>query len=111
MGWGDWLKLGSDVEKEYQKQKKLGEFKEVKSSDPSAVGPGVAKKRGIRDKYGGYANLALKANKLATEGGDSASTPGYRTGRKIPERVKSTVKISDLKKISLDEEDDNKFYA
>jgi hypothetical protein len=48
---------------------------------------------------------------LATEGGDSASTPGYRTGRKIPERVKSTVKISDLKKISLDEEGDNKFYA
>ena len=58
-----------------------------------------------------YANLALEANKLATEGGDSASTPGYRTGRKIPERVKSTVKIGDLKKISLDEEDDNKFYA
>ena len=105
MGWGDWLKLGSDVEKEYQKQKKLGdEFKKAK-----AAGSGT--KRGIRDKYGGYGNLALDANKLATEGGDSASTPGYRTGRKIPERVKSTVKISDLKKISLDEEDDNKFYA
>ena len=47
-------------------------------------------------------------------GGDSTptSTPGYRTGRKIPERVKSTVKIADLnRKISLDEEDDNKFYA
>jgi len=60
MGWGDWLKLGSDVEKEYQKQKKLGdEFKKAK-----AAGSGT--KRGIRDKYGGYGNLALDANKLAT---------------------------------------------
>ena len=109
MGWADWAELGLKGYDEYQKQKKR---KNWKSSDPSAVpGGSGTTKLGIRDKYGPYANLALKANKLATEGGDSASTPGYRTGRKIPERVKSTVKISDLKKISLDEEDDNKFYA
>ena len=98
MGWADWAKLGVKGYDEYQKQKK------TKKSGVSST---------TREKYGGYANLALEANKLATEGGDSTSTstPGYRTGRKIPERVKSTVKISDLKKISLDEEDDNKFYA
>jgi len=110
MGWGDWLKLGVESYDVYKKQK--GKTKTTKSSKSSAVpGGSGTTKLGIRDKYGPYASLALKANKLATEGGDSASTPGYRTGRKIPERVKSTVKISDLKKISLDEEDDNKFYA
>ena len=109
MGWADWVKLGFEGYDVHQKQKKR---KNWKSSSPSAVrGGSGTTKLGIRDKYGPYANLALKANKLATEGGDSASTPGYRTGRKIPERVKSTVKIGDLKKISLDEEDDNKFYA
>ena len=95
----DWVKWGVKGYDEYQKQKK-----KKKSGSSSTT----------REKYGGYANLALEANKLATEGGDSTSTstPGYRTGRKIPERVKSTVKIADLnRKISLDEEDDNKFYA
>ena len=108
-GISDWVKLGFEGYDVHQKQKKR---KNWKSSNPSAVrGGSGTTKLGTREKYGPYANLALKANKLATEGGDSASTPGYRTGRKIPERVKSTVKISDLKKISLDEEDDNKFYA
>ena len=100
MDWARWAELGVESYDVYQKQKKNKDLRK-KVDAPSTT----------REKYGGYANLALKANKLATEGGDSASTPGYRTGRKIPERVKSTVKISDLKKISLDEEDDNKFYA
>ena len=111
MGLADWAKLGVKVYDVHQNQKKR---KNWKSSNPSAVpGGSGTTKLSTREKYGPYANLALKANKLATEGGDSTptSTPGYRTGRKIPERVKSTVKISDLKKISLDEEDDNKFYA
>ena len=94
-GISDWVKLGFEGYDVYQQQKK------TKKSGVSST---------TREKYGGYANLALKANKLATEGGDSASTPGYRTGRKI-ERVESTINIGDLKKISLDEEDDNKFYA
>ncbi len=101
MGWADWAKLGVESYDVYQKQKKNKDLQK-KSGGSSTT----------REKYGPYANLALKANKLATEGGDSASTPGYRTGRKIPERVKSTVKIADLnRKISLGEEDDNKFYA
>ena len=109
MGLADWVEFGFKGYDVHQKQKKR---KNWKSSNPSAVrGGSGTTKLGTRGKYGPYANLALKANKLATEGGDSASTPGYRTGRKIPERVKSTVKISDLKKISLDEEGDNKFYA
>ena len=96
-GISDWVKWGVKGYDEYRKQKK-----KRKSSSSGTT----------REKYGGYANLALEANKLATEGGDSASTPGYRTGRKIPERVKSTINIADLnRKISLDEEDDNKFYA
>ena len=75
MGWGDWLKLGSDVEKEYQKQKKLGdEFKKAK-----AAGSGT--KRGIRDKYGGYANLALDANKLATGEKGGYGVGGLGVGR------------------------------
>ena len=92
-GISDWVKLGVKGYDEYQKQKKK------RKSGSSGT---------TREKYGGYANLALEANKLATEGGDSASTPGYRTGRKIPERVESTINISDLKKIPLDEED---FYT
>ena len=106
-------KTAGDFYGEKTKQGRMGptykaEHPSVKA-DPAKLG----KKRSFSDKYGGYGNLALKANELATGGGDSTptSTPGYRTGRKIPERVKSTVKISDLKKISLDEEDDNKFYA
>ena len=109
-GISDWVKLGFEVYDVHQKQKKR---KNWKSSNPSAVrGGSGTTKLGIRDKYGPYANLALEANKLATGGGDSTptSTPGYRTGRKI-ERVESTINIGDLKKISLDEEDDNKFYA
>ena len=96
-GISDWVKLGVKGYDEYRKQKK------TKRSGVSST---------TREKYGGYANLALEANKLATGGGDSTptSTPGYRTGRKI-ERVESTINIGDLKKISLDEEDDNKFYA
>ena len=110
MGLADWVKLGVKGYDLHKKQK--NKTKTTKSSKSSAVrGGSGTTKLGTREKYGPYANLALKANKLATEGGDSASTPGYRTGRKIPERVKSTVKIADLKKISLDEEDDNKFYA
>ena len=111
MGWADWAEFGVKSYDVYQKQKKR---KNWKSSSPSAVpGGSGTTKLGIRDKYGPYANLALKANKLATEGGDSAptSTPGYRTGRKIPERVESTINIGDLKKIPLGEEDDSKFYA
>jgi len=108
-GISDWVKLGFEAYDVHQKQKKR---KNWKSSNPSAVrGGSGTTKLGTREKYGPYANLALKANELATEGGDPTSTPGYRTGRKIPEHVKRTVKISDLKKISLDEEDDNKFYA
>jgi hypothetical protein len=104
-------KTAGDFYGEKTKQGRMGptykaEHPSVKA-DPAKLG----KKRSFSDKYGGYGNLALEANKLATEGGDSVFTPGHRTGRKIPERVKSTVKISDLKKISLDEEDDNKFYA
>ena len=114
MGWADvadWVKLGVESYDVHKKQK--NKTKTTKSSSPSAVrGGSGTTKLGIRDKYGPYASLALEANKLATEGGDPTSTPGYRTGRKIPERVKSTVKIADLnRKISLDEEDDNKFYA
>ena len=108
-GISDWVKLGFEAYDVHQKQKKR---KNWKSSNPSAVrGGSGTTKLGIRDKYGPYASLALKANKLATEGGDSASTPGYRTGRKIPERVKSNINIGDLKKIPLGEEDDSKFYA
>ena len=93
-GISDWVKLGVKGYDEYQKQKKK------RKSGSSGT---------TREKYGGYANLALEANKLATEGGDSTSTstPGYRTGRKI-ERVESTINIGDLKKIPLDEED---FYT
>ena len=112
MGLADWVKLGVKGYDLHKKQK--NKTKTTKSSKSSAVrGGSGTTKLGIRDKYGPYAKLALKANELAREGGDSTSTstPGYRTGRKIPERVKSTVKIADLKKISLDEEDDNKFYA
>ena len=112
MGWGDWLKLGVESYDVYKKQK--GKTKTTKSSNPSAVrGGSGTTKLGIRDKYGPYASLALKANELATGGGDSTptSTPGYRTGRKIPERVKSNINIGDLKKIPLGEEDDNNFYA
>ena len=113
MGWADvadWVKLGVESYDVHKKQK--NKTKTTKSSKPSAVrGGSGTTKLGTREKYGPYANLALKANELATEGGDL--TPGHRTGRKkIPERVKSTVKIADLnRKISLDEEDDNKFYA
>ena len=109
MDWARWAELGVESYDVYQKQKKR---KNWKSSNPSAVrGGSGTTKLGTRDKYGPYASLALKANELATEGGDL--TPGHRTGRKkIPERVKSTVKIADLnRKISLGEEDDNKFYA
>ena len=109
-GISDWVKLGFEGYDVYQKQKKR---KNWKSSDPSAVrGGSGTTKLGTREKYGPYANLALEANELATGGGDSTptSTPGYRTGRKI-ERVESTINIGDLKKISLDEEDDSKFYA
>ena len=109
-GISDWVKLGLKVYDVHQNQKKR---KNWKSSNPSAVrGGSGTTKLGIRDKYGPYANLALEANELATGGGDSTptSTPGYRTGRKI-ERVESTINIGDLKKISLDEEDDSKFYA
>ena len=97
MGTMDWLKLGVEGYDEYRKQKK------TKKSGVSST---------TREKYGGYANLALEANELATGGGDSTptSTPGYRTGRKI-ERVESTINIGDLKKIPLGEEDDNNFYA
>ena len=96
-GISDWVKWGVKGYDEYQKQKKK------RKSGSSGT---------TREKYGGYANLALEANKLATEGGDSTptSTPGYRTGRKI-ERVESTINIGDLKKIPLGEEDDSKFYA
>jgi hypothetical protein len=110
-GISDWVKLGVKVYDVHQKQK--NKTKTTKSSNPSAVrGGSGTTKLGIRDKYGPYANLALEANELATGGGDSTptSTPGYRTGRKI-ERVESTINIGDLKKISLDEEDDSKFYA
>ena len=87
MGWGDWLKLGSDVEKEYQKQKKLvGEFKTTKSSKPLAVPGGSGKKRGIRDKYGGYANLALDANKLAT--GEGYGVGGRKRANLMPINLK-----------------------
>ena len=110
-GISDWVKLGVKVYDAHHQQKKR--TKTTKSSNPSAVrGGSGTTKLGTREKYGPYANLALKANKLATGGGDSTptSTPGYRTGRKI-ERVESTINIGDLKKISLDEEDDSKFYA
>ena len=91
MGWGDWLKLGSDVEKEYQKQKKLGdEFKKAK-----AAGSGT--KRGIRDKYGGYANLALDANKLAT-----GEKGGYGVGGR--KRAKfDAYKFKDKRNIDINE--------
>ena len=96
-GISDWVKWGVKGYDEYRKQKK------TKNSGVSST---------TREKYGGYANLALEANELATGGGDSTptSTPGYRTGRKI-ERVESTINIGDLKKIPLGEEDDSKFYA
>ena len=91
MGWGYWLKLGSDVEKEYQKQKKLGdEFKKAK-----AAGSGT--KRGIRDKYGGYANLALDANKLAT-----GEKGGYGVdGRKMAKY--EAYKFKDKRNIDINE--------
>ena len=107
----DVAKTAGEFSSEWKRQKEKGP--KYKAGHPSVKANPLkqGKKRSFSDKYGGYGNLALEANKLATEGGDSVFTPGHRTGRKIPERVKSTVKISDLKKISLDEEDDNKFYA
>jgi hypothetical protein len=91
MGWGDWLKLGSDVEKEYQKQKKLGdEFKKAK-----AAGSGT--KRGIRDKYGGYANLALDANKLAT-----GEKGGYGVGGRKMAKF-DAYKFKDKRNIDINE--------
>ena len=91
MGWGDWLKLGSDVEKEYQKQKKLGdEFKKAK-----AAGSGT--KRGIRDKYGGYGNLALDANKLAT-----GEKGGYGVGGRKMAKF-DAYKFKDKRNIDINE--------
>ena len=91
MGWGDWLKLGSDVEKEYQKQKKLGdEFKKAKAA-------GSGKKRGIRDKYGGYANLALDANKLAT-----GEKGGYGVGGRKMAKF-DAYKFKDKRNIDINE--------
>ena len=98
MGWGDWLKLGSDVEKEYQKQKKLvDEFKTTKSSKPSAVRGGSGKKRGIRDKYGGYGNLALDANKLAT-----GEKGGYGVGGRKMAKF-DAYKFKDKRNIDINE--------
>ena len=63
----DWVKLGLEGYDVHKKQKKR---KNWKSSNPSAVrGGSGTTKLGIRDKYGPYASLALKANELATGGG------------------------------------------
>ena len=97
MGWGDWLKLGVEGVDEYQKQKKLGEFKKVKSSNPSAVPGGSGKKRGIRDKYGGYGNLALDANKLAT-----GEKGGYGVGGRKMAKF-DAYKFKDKRNIDINE--------
>ena len=107
MDWARLAELGVETYDVYQKQKKR--IKTTKSSNPSAVrGGSGTTKRGIRDKYGGYANLALDANKLATEEKGGYKVGGRdsryeRTSSASPDYVSPTIKMDDKwsKKIDI----------
>jgi hypothetical protein len=95
MGWGDWVELGFESYDVHKKQKKR---KNWKSSNPSAVrGGSGTTKLGTREKYGPYANLALKANKLAT-----GEKGGYGVGGRKMAKF-DAYKFKDKRNIDINE--------